>query len=121
MKKIATLLVALMVASMVFAAARLVYRADLAGDGIGKAVYKFTTDNTRKPELQVEAEDMVPNTDLVVKTAGLLIPVTTDDFGAFNVDLKFPISKSLRIADGTPVRVFYMDGTVALRGKFALR
>lgn len=109
---------ALIVAVAVGNSADVIFRARLSGDGVGKAVYKYRPGTTRQPELQVEGEDMEPNTPLVVAIAGKLWQVETDEFGTFTMRVTFRRPSDLGVVEGTRVKVFYTDQTVALAGKF---
>lgn len=121
MNRIITGIAAVIIAATVVAGnvGDVIFSANLNGDGIGKATWKFRPNSTREAQFDVEGEDLAPNTDYIVRTAGKVWPVQTDDFGAFDLGLRFRNSLALKIVDGTRVSVVDANGNVAMTGRFA--
>ncbi len=110
------LMVALATGALAQTAAR--YRADLAGAGIGKSIWKYKiVDGEAQGEFGVEAEDLRPLTAYKIVTAGRVFWVKTDTFGFFELDVRY-LSNFPNIVDGTVITVRNTAGVVVLRGVY---
>ena len=97
------------------------FEARLTGWGKGKAVYKVKKeDSGLQSELQVEGEDLAPNTNyLVFIGKDNVWPTRTNAFGAFAVREASRNSEGLPVAAGTVVNVNDTTGNTVLTGTFA--
>lgn len=98
-------------------------RADMSGSGIasGKAKYKLKQRAGRQlqEEIEVEGEDLAPNSTYTITLSGAPIgEATTDGFGSFEWSRRNLRTRGYQVQAGTPVGVEDANGPV-MSGAFA--
>ena len=95
--------------------------AQLTGWGKGKAAFKVKPDNGRlQSELQIEGENLVPNTNyIVIIGTDNVWQTRTNGFGVFEVRERTVAPTALPVGNGTPVTVNDTAGNTVLSGTFA--
>jgi hypothetical protein len=97
------------------------FMARLSGWGKGKAAFKVKPDNGRlQSELQIEGENLAPNTNYtVIIGTDNVWQTRTNGFGTFEVRERAVGPTSLGVEAETPVVVNDTAGNTALSGAFA--
>ncbi len=97
------------------------FEARLSGWGKGKAAYKVKADNgLLESQLQVEGENLVPNTNyIVIIGVDNVWQTRTNGFGAFRVSERSVGPTALPISAGTPAIVNDTTGNTVLSGTFS--
>ena len=122
MKRALSLLVALSAAAFLFAdGTRVDLRATLTGPNRakGKAEWQTRDQGTRmQAELEVEGEHLAHNAPMTVTVGDQTFAVTTNDFGSFELELRFNGPVRPTIVVGTAVAVTDGAGDTVLTGMF---
>lgn len=97
------------------------FEARLTGWAEGKAKFKVKPqDRVFQSEIEVEGEDLVPNTNyIVIIGADNVWHVRTDGFGSFEMEERSVGPDPLPITEGTPVVVNDTAGNTVLSGTFS--
>lgn len=108
-----------LVAATVAQTGRAEYRANMAGQGKGKATWKLRDSGSQlQAELEVEGENLAKNTTYSVKVAAYSFTVKTDGFGRYNLAKRYTTNVRPAIGVGTVVRLMRTNATVAQTGTF---
>ncbi len=122
MKRALSLLVALSVTAFLFAdSARVDLHASLTGPNRakGEAEWQTRDQGTRmRAELEVEGEHLAHNAPMTVTVGDQTFAVTTNNFGSFELELRFNGPVRPTIVVGTVVSVTDAAGETVLTGMF---
>lgn len=122
--KLVTASAVLLVGALAFAAlGRFEARLTGAGDDKGKAKFVAKARGGQyQAQLEVEAENLAPNTAYSVHVGAGTWPVTTNALGAFNMAARYTnANQHPDIGAGTNVRITGANNAVVLNGSFAAR
>lgn len=121
MKKNALILLATtaLLAGALAQTGRAEFRADMAGQGKGKATWKLRDSGSQfQAELQVEGENLAINTTYRVRILTNTWNVTTDALGRYSLIRRYTTSIRPAIGAGTEAKLYRTNGTLAQSGVF---
>ncbi len=109
-----------LVAGAVAQSGRAEFRANMSGQGKGKATWKLRDSGSQfQAELEVEGENLAKNTSYSVKIGANVFAVKTNALGRYNLAKRYTTSVRPSIGAGTIVRLMRTNATVAQSGTFA--
>lgn len=121
MKKNALILLATtaLLAGAIAQTGRAEFRANMAGQGKGKASWKTRDSGSQfQAELQVEGENLSINTTYRVRILTNTWNVTTDALGRYSLVRLYTTANRPAIVAGTEVKLYRTNGTLAQSGAF---